>query len=142
MTSTIDSCCQRAKVYRWVTQPVGFANMLWSCCSIFFWKAPLLFFKVLLQSAFIIFLRHLCYFSKIIFQSALSKRFYYFSKRFYYSSKRFYCFSKRFYSIFLSASKRLFFYSECKPALIFYSSKYETVSNFCFKTCISFYFNF
>ncbi len=67
------------------------------------------------------------------FHSALSECFYFLSWRFIIAL----LFSfKALLSIFLSASKCLFFYSECKSALIFYSSKYETVSNFVFKNII------
>ena len=36
MTSTVDSCCQRAKVHRLVTLPEQSCKMSWSCCGIFF----------------------------------------------------------------------------------------------------------
>ncbi len=101
-----------------------------------------------------LYIRHLCYFSEIVFFIALlfSVRAL-FHSAFIFLSK---CFiiallflSKRFVIALLFLSKRfiiallfnfskckqvLIFYSGCKPALIFYSSKYETVSNFCFKT--------
>ena len=35
MTSTVDSCCQRAKVHRLVTLPEQSCKMSWSCCCIF-----------------------------------------------------------------------------------------------------------
>jgi hypothetical protein len=44
---------------------------------------------------------------------------------------------------YFSKCKQVLFFPKCKQALIlYYSSKYETVSNFCFKTLISVYFNF
>ena len=36
MTSTVDNCCQRAKVHRLVTLPEQSCKMSWSCCGIFF----------------------------------------------------------------------------------------------------------
>jgi hypothetical protein len=60
-----------------------------------------------------------------------------FSKRSYFQSAHIFrvlIFSKSFYSIFSKCKQVLIFYSGWKPVLIFYSSKYETVSNFCFKT--------
>ena len=35
MTSTVDNCCQRAKVHRLVTLPEQSCKMSWSCCGIF-----------------------------------------------------------------------------------------------------------
>jgi hypothetical protein len=50
-----------------------------------------------------------------------------------------------FIQIFLSAGKYqqvLIFYSECKSGLIFYSSKYGTVSNFLFQNMHQLLLNF
>ena len=61
-----------------------------------------------------------------------------FLERFYFSSasiSRALLFLERFYfsGAFISRAL-LFLFSKCKPALIFCSSRYETVSNCCFKT--------
>ena len=114
MTSTFDNCCQRAKVHRLVTLPVQSCKMSWSCCCIFL--------GVCINLEYLEIWIH--YFSKC------NSAHHYFSK----------CNSAHHYLISLSASKLLFFISKCKPALIFCSSRYETVSNCCFKTISYYYF--
>ncbi len=94
-----------SKSTRWVTQPGWFANMLcYDHVAVYFLQSALLFLKRF-----------------IIFQSALLsfKALFYLSKRFYFLSKRFYYFSKRFYTIFLSASKHLFFILNASQRLFF-----------------------
>ena len=134
MTSTFDNCCQRAKVHRLVTLPVQSCKMSWSCCvyfsqvfalilgnSIIFlsvnWR-PIIFLSVNWRP--IIFLS--VNWRLIIFLSPIQRIIIFLSP-----------IQLIIIWVFLSASKLLFFF-KCKPALIFCSSRYETVSNCCFKT--------
>ena len=123
--------------------------MSWSCCGIFFsgvcvnfeylemWihyfskcnSVPhylisskckqLLFFISKCKPAFIF--RALLFLERFYFSSASISRALLFLERFYFSGA------------FISRAL-LFLFSKCKPALIFCSSRYETVSNCCFKT--------
>jgi hypothetical protein len=159
--STVDSCCQRAKVHvhRLVTLPEQSCKMSWSCCGIFFsgvcvnfeylemWihyiskcnsahhyfskcnSVPhylisskckqLLFFISKCKPAFIF--RALLFLECFYFSRAHISRALLFLERFYFSGA------------FISRAL-LFLFSKCKPALIFCSSRYETVSNCCSKT--------
>jgi hypothetical protein len=129
--------------HRWVTQPGQFAKC--QCCSIFFLGT----FIIFCPKRFIFFLRHLYYFSEIIFISALSHHIIFFhSALISYHSAFFFFHSIALLLViiallfnFSKCKQALIFYSGCKPALIFYSSKYETVSNFCFKTISWSYFS-
>ncbi len=76
--------------------------------------------------------------SSSYFSSASISRALLFLERFYFSSASIFralWFLERFYfsGAFISRAL-LFLFSKCKPALIFYSSRHETVSNCCFKT--------
>ena len=113
MTSTVDNCCQRAKVHRLVTLPEQSYKMSWSCCGFFS--------GVCVNFEYLEIWIH--YFSKC------NLAHHYFSK----SN------SAHHYLIFTKCKQLLFLFFKCKPALIFYSSRYETVSNCCIKT-ISYFF--
>ncbi len=91
--------------------------------------------------------------SAFIFRVLLFSESFYFPNAFIFPSAfifRALSFSERFYFPSALISRALLFFfqallfliSKCKPALtgIFYSSKYETVSNFCFKTISWSYF--
>ena len=79
----------------------------------------LLFFISKCKPAFIF--RALLFLERFYFSSASISRALLFLERFYFSGA------------FISWAL-LFLFSKCKPALIFCSSRYETVSNCCFKT--------
>ena len=119
----VDNCCQRAKVHRLVTLPVQSCKMSWSCCCIFL--------GVCVNFEYLEFWIH--YFSKC------NSAHHYYSK----SNSAHHYFSKsnsaHHYLIFSKCKQLLFFISKCKPALIFCSSRYEIVSNCCFKI-ISYFF--
>jgi hypothetical protein len=97
--------------------------MSWSCCSTFFLRRLYWFLGTCTFSGrFNIFkaLQH--------FQSALSKRLYYFSKRFFKAlllffkallQSTFIIFRSTFIKFKLKCKRALIFYSGCKPALIF-----------------------
>ncbi len=96
-----------------------------------------------LSKCFYIF-RHLCYFSEITFFIALwflSQRFIiallsYFTALLCYVIALLFCFIALlfcFIALLFFGKALLFNFSKCKQALIFYSSKYETVSKFVFQ---------
>ena len=149
MTSTVDNCCQRAKVHRLVTLPEQSCKMSWSCCGIFSqvfvlilstWKFGFIIFLSVIQRIIIILspIQLLIIFLSpiqriIIFLSPIQRIIIFLSpiQRIISFLSAIQCLIIWF---LLSASKLLFFISKCKPALIFCSSRYETVSNCCFKT--------
>ena len=104
MTSTVDNCCQRAKVHRLVTLPEQSCKMSWSCCRVFF-------SDVCVNFEYLEFWIH--YFSK--YNSAH----HYYSK----SNSAHHYFSKsnsaHHYLISSKCKQALIFISKCKPALIF-----------------------
>ncbi len=95
MTSTVDNCCQRAKVHRLVTLPEQSCKMSWSCCCIFL--------GVCVNFEYLEFWIH--YYSKS------NSAHHYFSKS--NSAHHYLSFSK--------CKQALIFISKCKPALIFCS---------------------
>ena len=139
----VDNCCQRAKVHRLVTLPEQSCKMSWSCCGIFF-SGVCVNFEYLemwihyfskCNSAHHYFSKcnsvsHYLISSKckpaFIFRALLFLECFYFSSA---SISRALLFLERFYfsGAFISRAL-LFLFSKCKPALIFCSSRYETVS--------------
>ena len=143
MTSTVDNCCQRAKVHRLVTWPEQSYKMSWSCCGfsqvfvliLSTWKFGFIIFLSVIQRIIIILspiqllIIFLSPIQRIIIFSKSNSAHHYFSKS---NSAHHYLISSK-------CKQLLFFISKCKPALIFCSSRYETVSNCCIKT-ISYFF--
>jgi hypothetical protein len=110
LTSTTDNCCQRAKVHRWVAQPGLFAKCH-DHVALYILGTCVIFLRLHFIALLFYFIALLFYFIALLFN-------------------------------FFKCKKALILYSGCKPALIlfFYSSKYETVSNFCLKTISCSYF--
>ncbi len=156
----------RAKVHRWVAQPGLFAKChdhvalyILDTCVIFL----RLYFSQRFIIAFLFSFIALYHSAFIFFHSALSQRFYFFSQRFiiallfsfmalYHSafiffqstlSQRFYFLSKHFYSIFLSASKCLFFILNASQRLFFILLSMKqcpiSFSNTSFSSCFNFW---